>query len=91
MSPTDSYGFKTIQKTIGETFGDIIVSPTLVVAGTDSKHFKNVSDNIYRFLPIHINPENIKSFHGINERISVNDFENSVRFYVHLIQNSMEE
>ena len=91
VSPTDSYGFKTIQKTIGETFGDIIVSPTLVVAGTDSKHFKNVSDNIYRFLPIHINPENIKSFHGINERISVNDFENSVRFYVHLIQNSMEE
>ncbi len=91
VSPTDSYGFKTIQKTIGETFGDIIVSPTLVVGGTDSKHFKNVSDNIYRFLPIHINNDNIKSFHGINERISVSGFENTIRFYIQLIDNSTVE
>jgi len=63
----------------------------LVVGGTDSKHFKNVSDNIYRFLPIHINSRNIKSFHGINERISVIDFENAIRFYVQLIQNSTGE
>ena len=88
VSPTDSFGFKTIHKTIAEIFGDVIISPTLVVGGTDSKHFKNVTSNIYRFTPIHINSENIKSFHGINERISVEDFENAIRFYVQIIKNS---
>lgn len=88
VSLTDAVGFRTIQKTIGQVYGDIIVAPTLVVGGTDSKHFKNVSDNVYRFLPIHINNDNIKSFHGINERISVENFENAIRFYVQLIENS---
>ena len=87
VSNIDSFGFNTIHKTINEIYGDILVSPTLVVAGTDSKHFKNVSENIYRFSPIKINSENIKSLHGIDERISTEDFKDAIRFYRQIILN----
>ena len=38
-----------------------------------------------------INPANIKSFHGLNERIAVKDFKKAVQFYQQLIQNSTLE
>ena len=38
-----------------------------------------------------INPSNIKSFHGLNERIAVKDFKKAVQFYQRLIQNSTLE
>ncbi|MBD8489694.1 M20/M25/M40 family metallo-hydrolase [Echinicola sp. CAU 1574] len=90
VSKTDSFGFQTIQETITETFPSTLVSPYLVVGGTDSRHFNEISDDIYRFSAIKLNKGNIKSFHGLNERIPVSDFENSIRFYHQLILNATE-
>ena len=88
VSSTSSFGYKTLHKTISEIYPTALVTPYLVVAGTDSRHFNDISDNIYRFSPIKINKGNIKSFHGLNERLSISDFENSIRFYHQLIKNS---
>ena len=88
VSSTSSFGYKTLHKTISEIYPTALVTPYLVVAGTDSRHFNDISDNIYRFSPIKINKGNIKSFHGLNERLPVSDFENSIRFYHQLIKNS---
>ena len=63
----------------------------LVIAGTDAKHFEPIAQDIYRFSPMIINPSNIKSFHGLNERIAVSDFKQAVRFYHRLIENSTQE
>ncbi len=87
VSNIDSFGYQKIHETIAEIYPDILVSPYLVIAATDSRHFEEVSENIYRFATITINPENIKSIHGLNERIPVQDFENAIRFYVQLIKN----
>ncbi|WP_215225240.1 M20 family peptidase [Echinicola shivajiensis] len=88
ISSTDSFGYKEIQKTISQIFPSTLVSPYLVVGGTDSRHFNEISENIYRFSAIKLNKGNIKSFHGLNERIPVSDFENSIRFYHQLIINT---
>lgn len=87
ISSTDSMGFNTLNKTILEIFPDVLVAPNLVVGATDSRHFNNVSENIYRFSPIKLNNATKKSFHGLNERLAVEDFRNAIRFYVQLIQN----
>ena len=60
----------------------------MVVGATDARHFTALSDQIYRFLPIRMDKSNIKSLHGLNERIAISDFENSVRFYTQLIKNT---
>lgn len=88
VSPTNSFGFQTIQKTILEIFPGVVVAPSLVVAGTDSRHYKNVSKNIYRFLPVKLAKEDLGRIHGINERISVENYKQAIRFYKQLMVNS---
>lgn len=88
VSSTHALGFETLKKTISEIFPEVLVTPYLVVGATDSRHFNDISDNIYRFSAITLNKGNIKSFHGLNERLPVSDFENSIRFYHQLIKNS---
>lgn len=90
VSSTDSMGFKTVHQTIVQLYPNALVSPYLVVGATDSRHFKDITNNIYRFLPIIISDKNIKSFHGVNERIAISDYKNAINFYVQLIKNSQE-
>lgn len=88
ISSTESFGFQLLHQTIAEIYPEALVSPYLMVGATDSRHFRGVSPDAYRFSPILITSSNIKSFHGINERLAVSEFEQSVRFYVQLIQNA---
>ena len=87
-SSPDSKQFKAINTTILQLFPEVVVSPYLVVGGTDARHYNEISDYIYRFSPIHLNKSNKKSFHGLNERLAVSDFYDSIGFYVQLIKNS---
>ncbi|GAB5472148.1 MAG: M20 family peptidase [Maribacter sp.] len=88
LSATDNAQFNTLNTTILQLFPEVIVTPYLVVGGTDSRHYGEVTDNIYRFSPIHLNKHSQKSFHGLNERVAVSDFYDAIAFYVQLIQNS---
>lgn len=88
VSPMDSEGYNMINKTLKETFDGVLTAPNLVIAATDSRHFTGVSQNVYRFVPYHINDSNIRSFHGIDERIPVEDYEDAIRFYRQLILNA---
>jgi len=60
----------------------------LLIAATDSRHYAGLTKNIYRFLPITLRPEDAKRYHGIDERISFEDYARCVRFYAQLIRNS---
>lgn len=91
ISRTESRGFQTLWTTIGEIYPETLVAPYLVVGGTDAKHFEPIATDIYRFSPMVIHPGNIKSFHGLNERIAVADFKKTVQFYQRLMVNSLSE
>ncbi len=88
VSPTDNWGYETINRSIKEIFDATLTAPNLVIAATDSRHFSIISQNIYRFVPYHINEQNINTFHGIDEHILIEDYENAIRFYRQLILNS---
>lgn len=88
VSPMDSDGYNVINRTIKEVFENTLTAPNLVIAATDSRHFGEVSSNIYRFVPYHINEDNITTFHGIDEHILVEDYKDAIRFYRQLILNS---
>ena len=43
--------------------------------GTDSgRHYWNLTDNIYRFSPILMGREDMRRYHGINDMISVTNY-----------------
>lgn len=87
ISGTDTKGFEIIHKSIREVFPKTLVAPNLVIAATDSRYFKDVSDHIYRFAPIRLNPDNISTFHGVNEHISIVQYKDAIRFYRQVILN----
>ena len=51
-------------------------------------HYAKLSDNIYRFVPIRVGREDARRLHGTDERISIQDYEQCVRFFIQLIRNS---
>jgi carboxypeptidase PM20D1 len=88
VSPTQSPSYQLINRTMRSLFPDVIVSPGLMVAATDSRHFTNVSDHIYRFSPVRARPEDLTRFHGTNERIATANLAELVRFYHQLLRNT---
>ncbi len=88
VSDTESTSFSTLQKTIHQSFPGAIVSPYLVLGATDSRYYTGVSANVYRFTPLSLKNEDLKRMHGTNERISVANYEQVVKFFIQLIKNS---
>lgn len=88
VSNVDSKNYTTLQKSIRQIFPDAIVAPSLVIGGTDSRHYSELSNDIYRFIPAIMTSKDTPRIHGIDERISIDNFESIIRFYMQLIQNS---
>ncbi len=88
VSDVDTESFKMVQKTIHQTFPDVIVAPMLTVGGTDTRHYTEISENIFRFLPSRIENEDLKRVHGTDERVGLDNYKEMIRFYSGLLKNS---
>lgn len=86
VSGIDSKAFKTLEKTIRSVFPDAIVVPGLIGGGTDARYFYDISDDVYRFYPIRINSESMTRFHGIDEKISKENYKEMIQFTYNLIK-----
>ncbi|XP_024915304.1 N-fatty-acyl-amino acid synthase/hydrolase PM20D1.2 isoform X2 [Cynoglossus semilaevis] len=89
VSSTDekSFGFQIIKKTVLEQFPSVTVAPGVCVGNTDSRHFNDLTSEIYRFIPAWLHSGDFLRIHGNNERISKQNYEEYVMFYSSLIQN----
>ena len=87
ITSTASHSYQHINRTLRALFPGTIVTPGLYIAGSDSKHFVPIADHVYRFSPVRAKPEDLPRFHGTNERISVANLGELVRFYHHLLRN----
>ena len=85
VSDSSSPGYRTLAGAIQSAYPDVVVAPGLVLALTDSRHYVDVAQNIYRFGPMRLRPEDLARIHGSNERISVEDYAAAVRFFATLM------
>lgn len=90
VSPTDSYGYELLARTIRGFDDNIIVAPYLVQGGTDARYFYSVSPNVYRFIMARATPDTIRRIHGIDERIAVEDYLTAIRFYYAVMRQATE-
>jgi len=74
VSSTESFGFRVLQKTLQETFPETVIAPGLVIAATDSRQYASLANDVYRFLPVCLDRDDIKRIHGNNERISEENY-----------------
>lgn len=88
VSDQDSESFRTLCRTIRGIDSNIVVAPGLSVVATDSRHYEGLAENIYRFLPMPLTKDDVQRIHGIDERISKDNYLEMVRFMIRLMQNS---
>jgi carboxypeptidase PM20D1 len=87
VSSVDSESYKTLEKTIRGLYPGTVVVPGLVGGGTDGRYFYEIAEDVYRFYPMRINPESMTRFHGIDEKISKENYREILEFSYHLIKN----
>lgn len=90
VTAADGPSYTALNRTIREVFPDVLVAPGLMVAATDSRHYAGIADNIFRFSPVRATSKDLKRFHGTNERLSVDNYGDMIRFYRRLIENTAE-
>jgi acetylornithine deacetylase/succinyl-diaminopimelate desuccinylase-like protein len=85
VTPADSAQYRLLNRTIRQVFPNVLVAPGLMIGATDFIHFGDISDHIFKFSPARAKTEDLPRFHGTNERISIANYAEAIRFYFQLM------
>ena len=88
ISVTEGEAWENLKNAIADTWQGAIVSPYLMLACSDSRHYGRVSDKVYRFSAMALSKKERASIHGNDECIPVETIEKTVEFYLRVLQNA---
>ncbi len=77
-------GFDLIRSVLAATHPDAVTTPFLVNGSTDSKYYADLTDQVLRFCPLVLTPADVGTIHGINEKVSLENLEKGLAFYLRL-------
>ena len=86
ISRTDCEAYDRVREAVAETWQDAIVSPYLMVAGSDSRHWGEISDKVYRFSAMALSKEERGMIHGNDERIPIETITRTVEFFTRIMK-----
>ncbi|MDG1205980.1 MAG: M20 family peptidase [Pseudomonadales bacterium] len=87
VSSWETQGFEQIAQSLREVYGDVAVTPGLMIAGSDSRHYGQVADDAYRFNPFELSQDDLAGFHGTNEKMSVDAFVLGIKSYIQIMRH----
>jgi carboxypeptidase PM20D1 len=67
----DGEGFELIRESVTDVLPDAVILPGLLPGATDTRHFAKIAKDVYRFVPVRVGMDLMKSFHGRDERMGV--------------------
>ncbi len=85
VTSVKSDGYLKVKNAIGCAFPEAIVSPYIMVAASDSRHFSQVCDCVLKFDPFRLSKAARATIHSYDEKISVKNIEDGVNFYLNLV------
>jgi len=86
LSRTDCPEYDRVADTAAEIWPESIVTPYLMVACSDSRHWGRLSDRVYRFSPLEFVDTERATIHGIDERIALTSIGKAVEFFYSFIK-----
>ncbi|HEX5372633.1 MAG TPA: M20 family peptidase [Aquabacterium sp.] len=88
VSSAQTSAYRLLSRSLRELQPDVVVAPGLLVGATDSRHYADLTESIFRFAPMHAAQADLAMFHGTNERISVRNYAQMIQFYERLMRES---
>jgi carboxypeptidase PM20D1 len=83
-------GFKVMHSATQTVYPNAVVVPSLLFAATDTRHYIDLVDNIYRYYGVIMEISQTKSIHGTNEFVSVDSFDKSIEIAVEIIRRGSQ-
>ena len=85
ISETHCDSYYKVADAVAETWCGCVVTPYLMVQCSDSRHYRDISRNVYKFSAMDLTSEERKTIHGNNERIRLETIGKAVEFYIRLL------
>ena len=89
ISNDETFGFRSIRDSVRAAFGnEVVVAPGSTTGGTDVRHYESVSTDQYRFAPLLLrkSDNDTARIHGVDERVSVENYNKAIVFYAELLR-----
>ncbi|NEM05777.1 M20/M25/M40 family metallo-hydrolase [Geodermatophilus normandii] len=87
VSRTDNEAYAALGAAVRAVYPEAAVAPYLMVQASDARHFAQISDSVYRFMPFDLSRGELDSLHAADERISVAALHRGAVFFRHLIRH----
>jgi len=78
-------GWLKVRQAVRAIWPEALVSPYLMIACSDSRHYSRICDQVYRFSAMALTDELRKTIHGNDERIPLDAIGKAVAFYLELM------
>ena len=85
-SPMDSSSFSLIKKVIAEHFPNALVVPSLLMAVSDSRFFRDRGISCYGVCPVLIQMDDVQRIHGLDEKISEENMIKGTAVYIDIVK-----
>ena len=86
VSPSSGAQWELLADCIGQVFPEAIITPYIMMGGTDSRRFTGICGAVYRFAPFFMDVRARGSIHAVDEKIALETLDRGVRFYETLMR-----
>ncbi|RKR18611.1 M20/M25/M40 family metallo-hydrolase [Arthrobacter oryzae] len=86
VSPSSGPQWDLLTDCIGQVFPEAIITPYIMMGGTDSRRFTGICPAVYRFAPFCMDVAARGSIHAVDEKIALQTLGQGVRFYETLMR-----